>query len=222
MESLYFPQGVFQHHCSCCFVFFPSLANLRWIGPGRISIIIGHFIRQDRPGTLSANVRGICAKPWLWMPAQKMYSICSPFSNQFSKVDFSPKIEKLSVWKGFHIGPGDIGMNTQPLANDAFSIYNLYELNWKQINIGRHTWTSTTGTCPSAASEWNSYAKPHLFLEAMSEIMVVNCPHGGTVIMKPWVISGGRSWHLENDNIFFMPEEIWRLPYRSRNTQQPF
>lgn len=125
------------------------------IGSGRMSIAyrfrkdvnyIRHFIRQDRPGTFSGNLWSTCAKPWLWMLAQKLDSICSPFSNQFSKVDilWISKKEKLLAWKGCHNEPGDIRMNTLPL---AVSIYNLNWLDWKQINPGWHTWTPITVTC---------------------------------------------------------------------------
>lgn len=112
---------------------------------------IGHFIRHDRPGTFSTNLWSTCVKLWLWMLAQKLDSIRSPFSNQFSKVDIlqnsKKKTEKLLAWKGCHNEPGDIRMNTRPLANEAVSIYNLNWLDWKRINPGWHTWTSVTVTC---------------------------------------------------------------------------
>lgn len=59
---------------------------------------IRRFIRQDRPGTFSANLWSTCAKLWLWMQAQKLDSNPSPFSNQFSKVDILHNSKK---WKAF-------------------------------------------------------------------------------------------------------------------------
>lgn len=140
-ESIYFLLGVFQHHA---LGLFSSMVNPCCIGPGRMSVISGKFIRQNRPGTFSASMWGTCAKPEVWMLAQELDSMCPPFSNEFSKMDI---LQNSKHWKAF----GDIRTNTWPLANEAVSIYNFNWLDWKGINLGWHTWTSVKSNLSSTA-----------------------------------------------------------------------
>ena len=130
---------------------FPAFANPCCVAGGRMSIILSVFYQTGQAWNIFCkNVWSTCAKPCLWMLAQKLDSIRSPFSNQFSKVDIlqnskkKKKTEKLLAWKGFHNEAGDIRMNARPLANEGVSIYNLNWWDWKQINPSWHMWTSVT------------------------------------------------------------------------------
>lgn len=130
-------------------VFFSIVLNPCCIGPGTMSIVLGilsdrtgleHFLQICEAHVLNSGFE-CWHKSWIQFIS---HSAINSAKWIFFKIHNS---EMLLSWKGCHTQPGDIRVNTRPLANEAVSLYNLIWLDWKRINPRWHTWTPETVTC---------------------------------------------------------------------------
>lgn len=124
-------------------------------------------------------------KPWLWMLVQKLDSIHSPFSNQYSKVGILQHSKKRNAF-----GMKRLSYRTRGYQNEYLTIskWDGFYLHFELIGLKANQ--PRLAHVDISDFRRNSYAKPCLFLALMSQINVAYCHQGSTLIMKPGVIEG--------------------------------